>query len=139
MTAKEILEEHLNTMGATIDDSLKTFVLFAMEEYAQEQVKNCSIPDVTKWAFNLNKNIRVKLLDKGYQRLADLHNEFIGRVPNWQKRDAEFYKQQADQDGYTSFQAWTFMDYFGEVTTIGMHGYYRTEILIAANDITPCL
>ena len=46
MTAKEILEEHLNTMGATIDDSLKTFVLFAMEEYAQEQVKNCSIPDV---------------------------------------------------------------------------------------------
>ena len=47
MTAKEILEEHLKTMGATIDDSLKTFVLFAMEEYAQQQVKNLTIQNVS--------------------------------------------------------------------------------------------
>lgn len=109
------------------------------EQNLQKDPKALHIGSVTNWAFNLNQNIRVKLLDKGYQRLADLHNEFIGRIPNWQKRDVEYYKQQADQDGYTSFQAWTFMEYFGEVTRIGMHGYYSTEILIAAKDITPCL
>ena len=41
-TAKEILEEHLKTMGATMSESMKTFVLFAMEEYANDKVKLCN-------------------------------------------------------------------------------------------------
>ena len=94
---------------------------------------------VTEYKFDINKYIRVKLLDKGYKRLADLHNEYIGIIPTWKKRDAEYYKRLADKDGYTSFQAWEFMECFGEVTKIGMTGYYSTEILIAADFLSPCL
>ncbi len=64
--------------------------------------------------FNLNNKISVKLTDKGYQRRADIHNEFVGKIRNWKERDLGYYKNEAEKnDGYTVMQAWCFMRDFG--------------------------
>ena len=84
---------------------------------------------------NLNSTIKVKLFDKGYQRMADLHNQYIGRIPNWEWRDKEFYEQKADDNGYTSFQFWEFIEKFGPVTGLGSCGYYDISIIINENDL----
>ena len=80
--------------------------------------------------FNINDYIRVKLLDKGYQLLADRHNRYLNVLKTWDERNADYYRKKADSEGYTSFQAWDFMETFGSVTGLGAHGYYSTDILI---------
>jgi hypothetical protein len=85
--------------------------------------------------FNLNSNIYVRLKIEGYQRMADLHNEFLGRIKNWEKRDAQYYERQADHNGYTKFQAWSFIQDFGPVTGLAMNQIYYTTILIDENDL----
>lgn len=74
---------------------------------------------------------------KGYQRLADIHNSYLDRIPNWEKRDAEYYERQADHNGYSKFQAWSFMEYFGPVTSLGFDQLYYTTILIDDKDLEP--
>ena len=46
MTAAEILDEHFKVMGAKLHESHRTFVLFAMEEYARQQLKILNKPVV---------------------------------------------------------------------------------------------
>lgn len=94
--------------------------------------------NVSCWAFNLNEYIKVKIYDKGYQVLADNHNKYLGVIKNWEKRDAEYYKLKADENGYTRFQAWNFIEEFGSVTRLGMNGYYSTEIQIEGKYLSPC-
>ena len=98
-----------------------------------------SLGQVIHWAFNLNHNVRVKLTELGYQRLADLHNSYIGQIPKWEERKSEDYRSQADEDGYTRFQMWSFMDKFGDVTGLCKPSYYDLEILIDTKDIKPCV
>lgn len=63
---------------------------------------------------SLNDKISVKLTTKGYQRRADIHNEFVGKIRNWKERDLEYYKNEAEKnEGYTVMQAWCFMRDFG--------------------------
>jgi hypothetical protein len=84
-----------------------------------------------KWkSFNLNQDIRVKLNELGYQRMADLHNEYVGIITKWEKRDANFFRRKADSKGYTKFHMWEFMQNFGVVTGMGMDIYYDVTILI---------
>lgn len=92
---------------------------------------------ITQWKFNINNSVRVKLKEKGYQRLADLHNKYLGQIKNWERRSADYYKQKADKEGYTKFQMWTFMEYFGAVTFIGMNEYYGATIVIDADSLEP--
>jgi hypothetical protein len=85
--------------------------------------------------FNLNNVVLVKLTDIGYQRLADLWNRFLLENPGAAKslggmRTAEHYRNSADENGYTKFQAWGFMKQFGEVTYIGTRRYFDLDILI---------
>lgn len=82
------------------------------------------------FSFNLNSTIKVKLLERGYERLAELHNQYLGSLPNWEKRNAEYYQLKADNEGYTNFQAWNFMEYFGEVTHVDMPGFYELDIKV---------
>lgn len=84
--------------------------------------------------FNINGYIKVKLFDKGYQRLVDINNSYCNVVSNWRQIDVEYYKQQADKKGYTRFQMWDFIEKFGEVTYLGMD-YYDVEILIERKGI----
>lgn len=87
-----------------------------------------------KVLFNLNEYISVKLTDLGYQRLADLHNDvmnLIGKKDDF--RTSQHYKDEADSEGYTKFQAWSFMANFGGVTGLAMPQYYHLDILFEAN------
>ena len=80
--------------------------------------------------FNLNHNVKVKLSKEGYQRLAALHNSYLKIIPKWKKRTYLYFKNQADNEGYTTFQMWNFMEYFGNVTHMGMSCYFETSVLI---------
>jgi hypothetical protein len=80
--------------------------------------------------FNVNDIVKVKLKQEGYQRLADIHNSFVGRVPTWEVRDWRYYKKKADADGYTSFQLWSFMQDFGPIVALGMETPFEAEIII---------
>ena len=93
---------------------------------------------VSYMAFNLNEIILVKINDKGYQHMADNHNSYIDVIPNWEKRTAEYYKEKADENGYTKMQAWCFIREFGSVTHLGFHNYYSTDILIRSEHLKPC-
>ncbi len=84
-------------------------------------------------AFNLNSYIRVKLDEHGYQRKADLYNETAGRILG--KKTAEDYKANADEDGYTKFQAWSFMRDFGPTILMGFQPFFSTTILIDEKDL----
>ena len=80
--------------------------------------------------FNLNHRIKVRLLEKGYKHLAEIWNNSGYAKLYKESRDKDFFKGGADENGYTEFQAWDFIQKFGEVTEIGMSDYYETEILI---------
>ena len=80
--------------------------------------------------FNLNHKVMVRLRDKGYQHLADQHNQLAEHFPNMERHDAEHYRKMADADGYTTMQGWCFMQDFGPVTNLGAHGYFDLDILI---------
>ncbi len=83
--------------------------------------------------FNLNHNIWVKLDDAGYRHLANLNNANVGKYPNWEHKDAAYFKAQANEDGYTKFTAWDFIKKFGSVTTavpFGGDEYYKAPILM---------
>lgn len=87
-----------------------------------------------KVLFNLNDYIFVKLTDLGYQRLADLHNDLMIKLDKDDDfKDAQYYKNKADSDGYTKFQAWSFMSDFGSVSGLTMPQYYHLDILFEAN------
>lgn len=87
--------------------------------------------------FNLNEGIKVKLYDKGYQVLADGHNSYIGIIPNWEFRTADYYKEKADENGYTIFQGWDFFNKFSKTMRLGEHGHFNLDILIEhAKEIT---
>lgn len=86
--------------------------------------------------FNLNSEIKVKLTEKGYRRLVELHNEIAIRTRGAIKTvDIEYFKSQADLYGYTAMQAWCFMRDFGDVMYLGSEGYFSLEVLIHDQDL----
>lgn len=64
----------------------------------KEETKPLNMTDAKYLAFNVNHNILVKLNDLGYKRLADLHNDYLGIIPNWKKKTAGYYKKKADKN-----------------------------------------
>lgn len=85
--------------------------------------------------FNINCHILVRFTEIGFQKLAADHNDFIGIIPNWEHRTAQYYKDRTDKDGFLSVQAWPFIQSFGPVTSIGTVEYYAATIKINQNDI----
>ena len=90
---------------------------------------------INQFIFNLNSTVKVQLNENGYQRLADLHNRYIGTIPNWDRRDAEHYKGNADQEGYTSFQMWDFMEKFGDTVGLCKSQPFSLDIVFEAKDL----
>ena len=80
--------------------------------------------------FNLNNNVKVKVLKKGRERLSAIHNSFIGKIRGWEKRNSDYYLMNTDKDGYMTFHAWEFMNFFGEVMINGEVGYVDPNIQI---------
>jgi len=88
-------------------------------------------------ALNLNSIILVKLTDLGYKHLVSLHNANLNVIPEVMVRDPDYYRQRADDNGYTQFLLWEFIKKFGDVTGIACLDYYDTNIRIMNNDLTP--
>jgi hypothetical protein len=63
--------------------------------------------------FNLNWTVKVKLSDAGYNRLAELHNSYIGFKSEFGSVTAEQLKAAVSKDGYTEMQVWRVMADFG--------------------------
>lgn len=80
--------------------------------------------------FNINHRIKVRLTDLGYQHLADIYNKYVGTIPSFKTRKANHYKNLADDEGYTEFQMWSFMQDFGEKIYMGGPLLFETTILI---------
>ncbi len=93
-----------------------------------------SPPEPEFYEFNLNSWIRVRLNERGYQRLKDANNAIYGGLED--APSITTYKARADKDGYSKFQAWEFMEKFGPVTSIGMAQHFETGILIESKDLT---
>jgi hypothetical protein len=86
-------------------------------------------------SFNLNNWIKVKIYDEGYQLLADEHNKYCGKIPNWDTHTADYYKRMSDENGYSKFQAWDFIQTFGPYTRLGSMPPYCNQILIDTKDL----
>ena len=80
--------------------------------------------------FNVNNTIKVKLTDLGYQLLLDIYNKWSLGLSFHEDRDIEYFRDMADEDGYSSFQMWQFIRDFGPVTDMGAKSHYETNILI---------
>ncbi|MCK5019620.1 MAG: hypothetical protein KAS32_21355 [Candidatus Peribacteraceae bacterium] len=66
--------------------------------------------------FNLNQKIRVKIHEVGLEYLQDSMNK-------------------PDEDGYTTMQAWEFMQIFGPHTGLGFQRLHETAIYIKEEDL----
>jgi len=73
--------------------------------------------------------LKVKLTDAGYQRMADYANENTLKSPYIEKRNAEHYKGDEDPKGYKSMTFSMFIAYFGSVI-IGVKSPYYTDVKI---------
>lgn len=87
--------------------------------------------------FNLNDTIWVKLYDPGYETLAAQHNILADFFPALERRTAEHYKKKANEDGYTQFQMWYFMECFGNALGGGVCRQFSLNILIDPNSLKP--
>ncbi len=81
--------------------------------------------------FNVNDYIYVKLTEKGYQ----IWHKSMERYSD---TTLEEYKARADADGYVAFQAWCFMNMFGEHMNMGFQTVCETNIKFEVNlDLKP--
>ena len=102
--------------------------------YKTEEDKAAALQDYLR--FNLNSEIKVRLRKKGYERLMALHNEAFYRTNGAIKEvDIDFFKQRADEYGYTTMQAWCFIRDFGDVIYPGAEQYFDLNILIKSSSL----
>lgn len=96
-----------------------------------------SNPEEKYVQFNLNYNIKVKLKEAGYLLLASQWNNMAIMWPNtFDKKCIADFEKEADSEGYTTMQAWVFMEKFGSITGNGMAEHYDLEILIPSSKLT---
>lgn len=79
--------------------------------------------------FNLNDRIHVKIKEKGYQFWYEKYKEILKNVTSF-TWSLEELRKKADSNGYVEFQAWDFIDIFGEIINMGSYGYFDMTILI---------
>lgn len=78
-------------------------------------------------SFNLNSKIKVKLKPEGYTFWKEYNDRFL---PDRLKKPIYDYIGRADSKGYVSFQAWDFMEIFGQKLILGTIPPFSLEILI---------
>jgi len=68
---------------------------------------------------NLNRYIKFRCKEEGYQRMADYHNQLLGIFPSRVKRQKKYYKALADEgNGWLKLQIHSFLKQFGGDTRI---------------------
>ena len=82
-------------------------------------------------SFNINNTIKVKLTDHG----RDILNEYFSEISKYcagidiESDDVISSQYAEDEEGYTEFQLWDFMNIFGSYFRLG------SPIIIQNNDI----
>lgn len=81
--------------------------------------------------FNLNQDIYVKLTEEGYQHRVNLYNDIIKYSGDESKfHTVDYYKNEANEYGYTKFMAWEFMKDFGDTISFGGRQLFDINIQI---------
>ncbi len=94
-------------------------------------------PPQPEWVkFNLNDEIRVKLTERGFEELAEDWNERAAFLDEFEKRNADYYKEMADAEGYFTMRAHEFITLFGPIIYVGSD-FVNANILIASKNIEP--
>ena len=88
--------------------------------------------DHTYSEFNLNQEIKVILEPEGFIHYMNKTNE--GLYDNQQK-PLSYFMEKADKKGYVKFQAWHFMEIFGETIHFGRRPIFSNNILICNKDL----
>jgi len=81
--------------------------------------------------FNINESVKVKLTDHGRKVLADQHNKYAVYYPKaFQIKTPNDFKENEDENGFTTFQLWSLMEKFGNHTGMCQENCFDTNILI---------
>lgn len=80
--------------------------------------------------FNVNSFIRVRLTDKGVEILRRRHQTLWEMVYAHSSREIPPFRLDTDDEGWTRFQMWDFIQVFGPVTGMGVQESYSTNIQI---------
>jgi hypothetical protein len=86
----------------------------------------------TEYKFNLNDEIAVKLRPEGFKHWHEYDNRYLGEQ---HRQPLSYYTAKADKDGYVKFQAWVFMEIFGQ--TIRFGGLSPFDLNIILTPTTP--
>jgi hypothetical protein len=81
--------------------------------------------------FNINDSVKVRLTDLGRKIHRKEHERIFAGTPHASK----YTPPKEDADGYSIWQLWILMDYFGEYVGMARELPFETTILIAQSDI----
>lgn len=79
---------------------------------------------------NINETVKVKLTDVGIGILKEQHDELDRKIKANNRKGLGEFKLQLDDEGYTRFQLWSFMNAFGEYMTLGSEMPFDSEVII---------
>lgn len=80
--------------------------------------------------FNLNKNIKFKLLDEGYKHWKAHDDKYL---PAKDQHDITYYYSKTGRSGWIELQMHNFISIFGEMMMVG--SIFETTILINGEDL----
>lgn len=78
--------------------------------------------------FNLNQMVKVKLSDEGVEIMRKRHDDLHDRVKARNGKGINPFKLKLDEEGYTPFIGWEFIQIFGEHTSIGFEPPFDLNI-----------
>lgn len=90
---------------------------------------------VSCWAFNLNHTIYVKIKPEGFKYWHKKHNE---QLPGKWHEPLSYFTDKADKDGWVKFQAWEFIQTFGDSIVFGRMPVFETEVRFKRDEMKPC-
>ena len=84
---------------------------------------------------NINNEILVRLHDAGYEHWKKKDDSVM---PKEHQHTLDYYKSKADENGYVKFQAWVFIQTFGDAIEFGFRSVFDNNILIPDNSLENC-
>lgn len=80
---------------------------------------------------NINSYVKVKLTEHGKSVLKEQHDEFVKRHPHVR---LVYNIPKEDKDGYSMWQLWTLMKYFGPHIGLGMELMFECDVFVDVYD-----
>lgn len=84
--------------------------------------------------FNMNQQIKVRLKQKGLDILKQQHDELDQWIRSRGGKGFNPFAVHIDDDGYTSFQMWDFMQKFGGHMMIGFDPPFHLDVILCGGE-----